>query len=97
MATLRGGKKACDACGNECTNLPGFEMRVLPNMMGDERVKAAADKIKKEFGIHDFTFCWSCTAKAFGAKSKLKGLGKQDEEKTETKAETKSPAKTKKK
>ena len=68
MATLRGGKKACDACGNECTNLPGFEMRVLPNMMGDERVKAAADKIKTEFGIHDFTFCWSCTAKAFGAK-----------------------------
>ena len=69
MATLRGGAKICDGCGYDCTRLYGFAMEVRKNMMQDLQVMKEVDKIKDEFGQHDFVFCWSCTAKGFGAKT----------------------------
>ena len=69
MATLRGGAKICDGCGDDCTRLYGFAMEVRKNMMQDMQVMKEVDKVDEEFGQHDFVFCWSCTAKAFGAKT----------------------------
>ena len=69
MATLRGGAKICDSCGADCTRLYGFAMEVRKNMMQDRQVMMEVDKVDEAFGQHDFLFCWSCTAKAFGAKT----------------------------
>jgi hypothetical protein len=90
MATIRGGAKICDSCGDDCTNLYGFVMEVRKDMMSNARVKSAADEIDDKFGQHDFTFCWACTAKAFGVKDK-------NEEEAEVKAETKTQVKAPKK
>ena len=77
MATIKGGVKICDSCGSDCTRLYGFVMEVRKNMSQDARVMKKVDEIDKEFGQHDFLFCWSCTAKAFGVETeKQKAMAK---------------------
>jgi hypothetical protein len=61
------GKFICSACGRDCTHLYGFIMQkrtTLTRMQAED-----FSNVDKEFGKSDFVFCWSCTAKAFGAKT----------------------------
>ena len=70
---VRGGKIKCDKCGSDCTYLTGFTMQVRQDSMGDQRVSESVNKFKSKYGQTDFTFCWECTAKAFGIKPIDKG------------------------
>jgi hypothetical protein len=61
------GKLTCEVCGCDCTNLYGFALATRGTIR-NQGTQTELAKVKKEFGKEDFYFCWSCVAKAFGAK-----------------------------
>lgn len=62
------GRLVCDKCGQDCTALYGFALMVRGTIRGKQQQEAMAE-VQKEFGKNEFIFCWSCTAKTFGAKT----------------------------
>lgn len=70
MSTITVGKLICDRCGEDCTppkHLHGFIMRKMPFLTREQAEEFS--KIEKEFGKSEFSFCWKCTARMFGAKT----------------------------
>lgn len=61
------GKFVCSACGKDCTALYGFIMQKRTTLTGAQI--QAVNEVQREFGKDEFVFCWSCVAKAFGAKT----------------------------
>jgi hypothetical protein len=61
------GKLTCESCGCDCTSLYGYALAVRGTIR-NQQTQTELAKVKKEFGKEDFYWCWSCTAKAFGAK-----------------------------
>jgi hypothetical protein len=61
------GKLNCENCGCDVTNLYGYALAVRGTIRS-QSTNAELAKVKKEFGKENFYWCWSCTAKAFGAK-----------------------------
>jgi hypothetical protein len=61
------GKLNCENCGCDVTNLYGYALAVRGTIRS-QATQAELVKVKKEFGKENFYWCWSCTAKAFGAK-----------------------------
>lgn len=61
------GRYVCSTCGCDCTSLYGFAMQKRSSLTRSQLEEF--DRVLKEFGQSEFVFCWSCTAKAFGAKT----------------------------
>ena len=62
------GQLICEGCGKDCTRLYGFAL-MTRGAIRDNQQQKELDKAKEEFGKAEFVWCWSCTAKAFGAKT----------------------------
>ncbi|MCJ7828723.1 MAG: hypothetical protein MUP81_03160 [Dehalococcoidia bacterium] len=82
------GQLICENCGKNCNKLWGFMLGVRGQIRDQQQQKELAE-VKKEFGKEEFVWCWSCTAKMFGAKTlaqkEAEALAQKE---TETQAET---------
>jgi hypothetical protein len=76
------GRLFCERCGKDCTDLYGFALMVRGTVRNQKTQEALAE-VKKVFGKEEFVWCWSCTAKAFGAMA-LEQLKTHTEKESET-------------